>query len=224
MRSTGIISLVAAVAAMSLGCSDDDTRIVHQPIDVGGFEYAHPVLATARESVLVRAIVGFDFCALASASIIVQGDSLVITGIARCEIRESPVAKASQSTGVATPPASPNPETFYLSFPPLDPGSYVLRGGPLCDSLMATADTRPAQSARIAALGTIFSRHACSAFAIDDFQLQYELANLDPPIGPTSTMLYGTFAGAATCDPDLLQRRIVVRRATALAMRKAEHD
>jgi hypothetical protein len=195
--------VVVTTLVASAGCGDDP-RYRREPIAIAALEYAEPVWAPANESLLVRARVGWDDCVLEESSIDVQGDTLVVSGVAKCIIRD-------HVNKVTTPPAAPNPQSFQVPLPALTPGSYVLCAGSLCDTLTVTPATVPTQETRVAATG-LLEADSCTVLNVDWFPLRWEIATSNPFTVTRDVLFYGTFAGEATCDTVRATSRVRARR------------
>ncbi len=203
---SSVLCTFTALGLTTVGCEDTRTRIDRTPILVNAFEYAEPVLTSAGDSVLIRAIVGYGDCKLENAALELRGDSLVVRGNAVC-------TRVERRSKVLTPPAPPNAQSFRLPFPVLDPGTYVLVAGELADTLTVAPSTLPPQTAHIAALGVSFAADSCAVFQVDAFALEYELLDAPPPQRGRVVRLYATLAGGPICDP---------RRVASLRTRRLE--
>ncbi len=186
-------------------CNEEESWIERYPIRVFLLQYVDPVIAPTLCSpgpafVTLGAEVGFDDCQLETSSIEVRGDSLFVSGVARCVIRRS-----SWRIGA---PARINPQMLSVPLPPLDPGDYTLCADGLCGGLTVTPACRPAQSAKLYAYGSLGLLDACPVFGTDMAFRHYEASGVDPPTPAGSVRIFATPTCSkpycsTLCNPDL---------------------
>jgi hypothetical protein len=206
---------VLIAAGLVAACTEEE-RIERYPIGVFMLQFADPVIAPELCSpgpafISVGANVGFDRCQLESAHIQVRGESLFVSGVARCVIRsrrDGPLKPSGGNASVGTPPAFPNPQFLSLQLPELDPGDYTLCGDGLCGPLTVAPACRPAQVPKLYAYGSFGAWDSCPIFRTDFGFRFYQADGVELPAPAGLVRVFATPTCAAPycetlCDPGL---------------------
>jgi hypothetical protein len=197
---------VAAAGLLACTTCGDDVRIERYPIGFEFLGYPDTLVGDGTDTLRIGAIVGYDRCQLEALEIAVRGDSLVVSGTARCEVHEDPRLVAAKIT---TPPASPNRQWIVRSLS-LAPGRYFVRAGTLRDTLVVAGPTAAATRQRIVTRGMVIPSR-CWYFQGEVFwECQYVL---DRPPWPGTPLpypveLHATETAPLACDTTRASLRV----------------
>ena len=170
-----------------LAC-DDDEQVERYPIQAFMLQYGDPVLTCVPNNpqpgyIQVGAVVGHVGCDLESAEVEVRGDSLIVTGVARCVFR--------RRSKPLTPPARLNPQMLTIQLPELDAGTYTLCADGLCGEVLVTTACRPAIHGELHAYGAFATWDSCLVFATDHGFRFFEAMDLEPPTFGARVRIFG---------------------------------
>lgn len=184
------------LALLFAGCGDDEV-VERVPIRPFMLQYTDPVIKCILDPgepgyVAVGALVGYDGCELESTEIKVRGDSLFVTGVAKC------VSKPDSKP--FTPPARPNLQHLSIQLPDLGQGRYTVCAGGLCGQISVTTACRPAMSIELYAYGNFTMHDSCLVFTTPYGFRSYEAWDIELP-GPEGLVRIDAAPwGSAVCD------------------------